>query len=225
MGNLYMKRLMRQRRAKVIQGLLTKAFRVLRYRHKMVTRQRFMCCHGCAGTALAEEMRGKLDPETFGGVVLTTTQTGVMVEPKSCRMGGGWATIHDLRLTYGSLTIDGKKYGPDRKTVGDRIVKVFDELGVPYEWDGDPEQCIKVLAPALEARVVRMMTKTATVEVERKGVTYEARLSSCCGRPWVVSNVRRVAPSRARGQTGGRLRQEISQAAVIEVEVMLDRAA
>lgn len=224
----HMKRLMQQRRAEVVQGLLTKAFRVLRHRHKMVARQRFMCCRSCAGTSLAMEIRyklskGKFDPKTFGGVVLTTRQSGVMIEP--ARRTCTHPQIHDLRLTYGPLTIDGKEYGPDPKTVGDRIAKVFDELGVPYEWDGDPEQTIKVLAPALEARVVRMMTKAATVEVERKGVTYEARLSSCCGRPWVVSNVRRVAPSRARRETGGKLRQEISHAAVIEVEVALNRAA
>jgi hypothetical protein len=44
-------------------------------------------------------------------------------------------------------------------------------------------------------------------------------------RAKVIQGLLTKAPSRARRQTGGRLRQEISQAAVIEVEVMLDRAA
>jgi len=129
--------------AKKVQKLLTKAFQVLRKRFRMVARQRYMCCNGCAGSALAEEMRGKLDPQTFGGVVLTTKQSGVFVEPGTKL--GSTARIHDVRLTYGPLGIDGKKFGPDAKTVGDRIAEVFDELGVPYEWDGDPEVSIKVV--------------------------------------------------------------------------------
>jgi len=153
MGELYAKRLKQQEWVKEVQARLTKAFRVLRHRHKMLARQRFMCCQSCAGSALAEEFRGKLDPEAFGGVVLTTKQTGVLIEPVPRRMGGGWPRIHDLWINFGKLEIDGEEFGPDTTEVGKLVAQVFDEVGVPYEWDGDPEKRIKVVPLAGRERV------------------------------------------------------------------------
>lgn len=128
------------RRVAEVKGLITKAFRVLRSkRFGMIARQRFSCCHSCAGYELADEIHtkvkaGKLDPGTFGGVVFTTKQD-TMIERRRVR---------NLYLSFGPVTHDKTTYGPKTKAVGKAICQVFDEVGVPYEWDGDPMTSIKI---------------------------------------------------------------------------------
>jgi len=133
-------------RAEEVKTLLTKAFRVLRGKeHRMIARQSFSCCRNCAGYELAEMIetrikKGTIDPKTFGGSVFYTKQSK-MIE------GGGWRTtrFYDVYLSFGPVEVDEVEYGPDTKKVGETIVKVFEDLGVPYEWSGDPNTCIKVV--------------------------------------------------------------------------------
>jgi hypothetical protein len=142
----------KNQRGREVQALLTKAFRVLRSkRFGMIARQRFSCCRSCAGGELAIEVHekvqaGKLDPETFGGVVFATMQNIMIEKPGSFSTG----RVNDIRLSYGPVEYHSPKrrtkvYGPKAKAVGETICKVFDEVGVPYEWNGSGEQTIKIV--------------------------------------------------------------------------------
>jgi len=77
----------------------------------------------------------------------------------------------------------------------------------------------------VKATIVHCTAKTVTVEVERKGTTYVALLTDCCGRPYIASRVYRK-PTVERGHpkrdTGGKLRDEIEARASAEVEAWLD---
>lgn len=118
------------------KGKLTRAFALLR-KEGFVARQRFSCCRGCAGCALATEQQekqaaGEKLPKSY---VYYTKQEGFI-----STYGGEHAT--KLYLSFGDFTSEGQ--GEPTDTSGYTIVKALKEAGLEFQWNGNPESCIVV---------------------------------------------------------------------------------
>jgi len=135
---------------------LTEAFKRLR-KKGLIARQGFMCCGSCAGTSIGDDVdkmlaQGKPEPK---GAVFYTAQDRSGAQRQLERLHGKmnrYVGIHHapvgkpvmLYLTYGEIENVKGTYGLPTVEVGKMVVEVLDELGISYEWDGDPSRCIKV---------------------------------------------------------------------------------
>jgi hypothetical protein len=131
---------------------LNKAFKALRALG-MLARQSFLCCSNCAGTALANDAEKMVDAgKTPKGCVFYHRQDAAALVPPS--WDRPWrsrrpADKRTLMIRYGKL--DTNKHGNvglPTVEVGKLVCKTFDECGVPYEWDGNPDSCIQVIVQA-----------------------------------------------------------------------------
>lgn len=137
---------------------LTPLFKALR-KMGLDARQRFMCCTGCAGAAVANEYREKLlkDP-TFSrkGFVYNTAQD-VWTERDMERAERRGEQV-EVPIRYGPVEATGDGFdfngpavkplatvGLSCKEVGALVVKACEQVGMEYIWDGDPNKVIYVL--------------------------------------------------------------------------------
>jgi hypothetical protein len=133
-----------ENRVSALKVAVTKAFGALR-KQGFVARQSFMCCGGCSGGGMATliktaQAKGKT---IVGGVWYHTQDTDCMKETGK------------LFLRYSEpetgITINTKE-------VGEMVVAALTSVGLTPEWDGDPSQCIIVMAPELPVEPAKLTT-------------------------------------------------------------------
>jgi hypothetical protein len=110
--------------------LLTTAFK--RMRHEgLLARQRFLCCSGCAGYAMAERAEKLVDQgkrDKIKGCVFYHRQDADTLDE-----------IGEVYLAYGELaTTRHGKIGLPTAEVGQMVTRILGEVGLAYEWDGNP---------------------------------------------------------------------------------------
>lgn len=118
---------------------LTAAFADMRKNHKLLARQNFSCCGGCAGYEIAHFAEEKYNAKTrkqFAGAVYYHRQTA------EARDDG-----YDFYLYFGG--IDSDKYGvistASDKEVGNTICQVLKEHGIETFWEGSENTAIRLL--------------------------------------------------------------------------------
>jgi len=125
---------------------MTPVFKMLR-QQGFTARQRFMCCSGCAGSAIATEFgeKAKTDASlnTKGFVffhaqdVITAEDMRRYDEPSfMLRFGPIEHTDHETGRV--------QTWGLPIKEIGEAVVAVLRACNVVYEWDGNPDKCIEV---------------------------------------------------------------------------------
>lgn len=108
-----------------IRTKLTAAFKAMR-KQNLVARRNFMCCGGCASTALNTVCKAK--DKILGAVYYT--QQG----EEAFRKGKA------LYLNYG-----GVESRATDEVVGTMVRDALNAAGVEFEWSGNPAECIKVI--------------------------------------------------------------------------------
>jgi hypothetical protein len=109
--------------------LMSAAFKRLKREEKVRTRANFWCCSGCACSAsqcLDEKLKKAKKPIPLGFVYWHRQ------DDEGFREDGG------LAIRY--CTPDGKR----TKELGEKIVKVLRDMGVPVKWSGSPDEVIEV---------------------------------------------------------------------------------
>ena len=125
-------------KAEEAQGKLTRAFGLLR-KEGFVTRQRFSCCRGCAGSALVTEQKAKqaAGKKVPKGYVFYTKQDGFLEH-----VGQAALRPRKVYLSYGEFNSKGS--GVTSDLTGHKVVKALREAGLAFEWNGNPDTCIVV---------------------------------------------------------------------------------
>lgn len=137
---------------------LTPLFKALR-KMGLDARQRFMCCPGCAGAAIANEYREKLlKDSTFsqkGFVYFTSKDEWTEGDLRQAERRGERV---EVPIRYGPVEATGDNFdfngpaveplatvGLSCKEVGALVAEACKEVGMEYIWDGDPDKVIYVL--------------------------------------------------------------------------------
>lgn len=128
-GETKWSKVVRQKSKRTTKDNLDAAFRLLRS-IGYVAKRSFLCCRGCAGSAIAtsvdaDRMAGKTD---HAGFVFYTRQ-----DLEDIRSG------NDFYLSYGTTNSV-----RDPVEVGRDVVTALALFGVETEWDGDPKTCILI---------------------------------------------------------------------------------
>ena len=129
---------------------ISTAFAALR-KQGFIAKASFMCCGGCAGSAIADLTEELVDAgkSPLGAVYFT----------KQCRSDAMDALervytqsdIKKVQLLIGYGTIDTSKHGViglPAVDVGAALVAALREAGLEVDWDGDPDKKIGVSANA-----------------------------------------------------------------------------
>ncbi len=115
---------------------VTAAFKALRI-HKMITRQNFMCCGGCASYALAEQAKAAIEKgKSPIGAVYYNRQNAQHFEDSGI-----------LYLSYGAVDVPGQTNEEEavaNTKIGNLVADAMRAEGLAVEWDGDPVKCIIV---------------------------------------------------------------------------------
>lgn len=122
--------------AKEAQKKLTEAFKLVR-REGLIARQSYLCCRGCAGAELANEVEATLDAGKEGpkGYVFYTKQQGFVENFK----------VQSIFLAYGA--VHSEKYGDvglPTVEVGRLVCDALTKTGLTFKWNGSPDKCIEV---------------------------------------------------------------------------------
>lgn len=103
-----------------------------------IAKQNFMCCRNCAGHALANRITEQKDKDpnyNINGCVFYTQQDNYD------KKNG-----NNFYLSYGQIdTVKYGTFGVSTKLVGDVVCAALQQFGVAYEWDGNPNNRIKIL--------------------------------------------------------------------------------
>lgn len=133
-----------------IRARVTAAFRSLR-KQGLIARSGFGCCRGCAGGELAtyvENLPPERQARVKGAVFYTTQDKDAFVT------GNRERAFQGLWLTYGDLDLSNDtKVGLPTVEVGTLVVKALTDAGLATDWNGNPDQSVKVtgLHPGLAA--------------------------------------------------------------------------
>ncbi len=138
MNTAYMSEL-RAKVVKVFSGLRKKGY---------LARANFLCCQGCAGYAMAEKAedllksKKKKRDQIRGSVFWHKQDEGTYWERGT------------LFLAYGDLEINGyrKPVGIPTVDVGHEVCKALSDAGIPYDWNGDSNTRIEIIALLTEAQ-------------------------------------------------------------------------
>jgi hypothetical protein len=106
---------------------LTAAFKAMR-KECFVVRQNFLCCGGCAASAIATQIEKSPKRATIAGAVFFDRQDAAAWE----RSGKLCIRFSDVPTSATLTTV----------AVGELAVKHLRAQGVPVEWDGSPANCI-----------------------------------------------------------------------------------
>jgi len=122
---------------------LNRAFADLR-KLGYIAKQGFMCCNGCAGNKLANDLAAKPEEarrEVSGAVFYTKQEKDTLLERG------------EFYLSYGRIHVyeKGKStaYGRPTVKVGKVVVETLTKYGIEVEWDGSPDQ--KILVKGIES--------------------------------------------------------------------------
>jgi hypothetical protein len=123
---------------------LNPLFKMLR-QQGYTARQRFMCCSGCAGAAIANEFKAKLDKDpafTTKGFVFFHAQDQITEE--DVRKSAYESTGPSMMLRFGPVEPTGMTtlIGQSCAEVGAAVVLALKACNLDFEWDGDPDRCI-----------------------------------------------------------------------------------
>jgi hypothetical protein len=136
---------------------LNEAFKRFR-RAGLVARQNFLCCSGCAGYALTLDIEKRIDAgkDRPKGVIFYHRQDAEALRDRPSRPFESRQVAEDrtMCLRYGQ--VNSSKYGwigEDTAEVGRLVCAVLADVGIGYDWSGDPNKCINIsvadaLAPA-----------------------------------------------------------------------------
>ena len=98
-------------------------------KRKLIARQNYMCCGGCAGAQIFEDAKVRcLD----GGVFFHRQEGDRLREGQE-----------EVYLAYGS--VDENSLPVAR--VGEMIREEAERVGLEVKWDGDPSKCVVVVLP------------------------------------------------------------------------------
>lgn len=137
------------RKIQEAKNRLTLAFALLR-KKGLIARQRFSCCRSCAGYELATYASDAVDKDSrqkdkIKGCVFYTRQSD-FVE----KYGRSYRAC-SLYLSFGQLeTTKHGGIGLETVEVGKLVCECLKEVGLPFEWDGNPDECILVDPTKLE---------------------------------------------------------------------------
>lgn len=113
------------------KAAVTAAFKELR-REGFAARQNFMCCGGCAGSAMPDDKPG----------VYYHRQA----DDRSWHDGHGWTKGQRVDYLCSTLHISyGDVDGGDDREVGIKLYHALQRNGLHVEWDGNPANCVIVL--------------------------------------------------------------------------------
>jgi hypothetical protein len=124
---------------------LNRAFQAMR-RWGLIARQSFMCCRGCAGSAIATELKekiegGKLDPDTVKGCCTYNRQDAESRDAgKPFYLGYGPIEVHGINGSDKPVTLGGTC-----EEVGNTVCEILEKFGIGFEWNGDCDTRILVL--------------------------------------------------------------------------------
>ena len=180
---------------------LNAVFKMLR-QEGYTARQRFMCCSGCAGAAIAVEFKEKLDKDptfTTKGFVYFHAQDQITEE--DIRRNVYESKGPSMMLRFGPVEPSGTKLliGQSCAEVGVAVINVLNACGVEYEWDGNPDVCItlfpfgkvqvpkprfsegylarRAVADAKQAAVDKAAAEAEVADLKTKLAQAEAKLS------------------------------------------------
>lgn len=117
-------------------------FKTLR-KENFLAKQNFSCCNSCAGYELTEIAFEKYNQnKPYKGFVFYHNQnTEDMKRTGFCYLSYGHITHYDENSIPTTIsTID------NIEDVGKRVVEICKELGLYFEWDGNPGSKIKIKA-------------------------------------------------------------------------------
>jgi len=176
---------------------LNAVFKMLR-QEGFTARQRFMCCSGCAGAAIANEFKEKLDKDpnfTTKGFVFFHAQDQITEE--DIRRNVYESRGPEMRLRFGPVEPSGTKLliGQSCEEVGAAVINALEACNIEYEWSGNPDECItlfpfgKVQVPkprfsegyrarrAAEAKLAAEAKQTETAAAEAEVADLKAKLA------------------------------------------------
>jgi hypothetical protein len=136
---------------------LNEAFKQFR-RAGLVARQNFLCCSGCAGYKIATDIEkmidaGKPRPK---GTVFYHRQDGEALRDRPSRSFESRQVAEDRTMCLRYGPVDTQKHGEIGEPaieVGRLVCAILADVGIGYDWSGDPDKCINIsvadaLAPA-----------------------------------------------------------------------------
>jgi hypothetical protein len=102
-----------------------------------IARRSFMCCSGCAGCAIANQVEAMPEAKRakVRGAVFFTKQDAESFNDH--RRG-------NLMIRYGRVKTQVGDFGDDTADVGKALCSALAAAGVAFDWDGDPDTCVEV---------------------------------------------------------------------------------
>ena len=128
---------------KETKARLTKAFRYLRTQNGILAKQNFMCCGGCAGSALADRLtkENAAKPGRWNGSVYYHRQgNDDLIERGEVYIHFG----HAFGCMDSSNVIIGDDRPSDTKAIGQCAKEALEHFGLKVEWDGSEHSCLLV---------------------------------------------------------------------------------
>lgn len=135
--------------AVIAQEKLVRAFALVRKRG-VIARQNYLCCTGCASSAIAVEINDKVTKDArvkdkVKGVVFFHKQGGFF--------SGRSGSVSTCYLHFGQ--VETSAHGPvglPSLAVAKILVECLREVGLAFEWDGTSDKCVEVLFTPPEPR-------------------------------------------------------------------------
>lgn len=124
---------------------MTPLFKMLR-QQGFTARQRFMCCSGCAGSAIATEFgeKAKTNPSLdTKGFVFFHAQDVITAEDMR-RYDHPSMMLRFSPIEYHDENGRTQTWGLPAKEIGDAVVEALKACNIAFEWNGDPDTCIEV---------------------------------------------------------------------------------
>jgi hypothetical protein len=132
---------------------LTPLFKMLR-QQGFTARQRFMCCSGCAGAAIATEFGEKVKTNPAldtKGFIFFHAQDVITEEEKRRYDHPSMMLRYSPIMHYGEGGRT-QTWGLPAKEIGDAVVEALKACNIAYEWDGNPDTCIELFPFGKPAR-------------------------------------------------------------------------